>query len=58
MKKMMKTINNKNKWIKTHRSGLKANIFITEVKEGVMMAMMAMQTILTVKKFSIKKLVH
>jgi len=37
--------------------GLKANISKKEVKEGLMMVMKVMLIILTVKKFSIKKVV-
>lgn len=54
----MTTIDNKNKRIKIHKLSLKASIFITEVKEAVMMDMMVMQIILTVKSSSIKKLVR
>ena len=50
MKKMMMTIDNKNKWIKIHRLGLKENIFITEAIGRLMMAMMVMLIILTGKK--------
>lgn len=50
-------MNKLNKWIKIHRLDLKVNISTIEAKEGLIMATKVMLIILTVKKFSIKKVV-